>query len=109
MAYDEALAERIRDLLGKRKGITEQKMFGGLAFMHQGNMCCGVIGKNLVLRLGEEGATEALVEAHTRPMDFTGRPTKTMIYVALKGYASDEALEQWVGNALKFVSTLPAK
>lgn len=109
MAYDEALAERIRDVLGKRKGIAEQKMFGGLAFLRQGNMCCGVLGKNLVLRLGEEGAAEALLEAHTRPMDFTGRPMKTMFYVAPEGHASDEALEQWVGDALKIVSTLPAK
>ena len=109
MAYDEALAERVRKVLRRRKGITEQKMFGGLAFLLRGNMCCGVIGKNLVLRLGEEGAAEALVEAHTRPMDFTGRPMKTMIYVAPEGCASDEALERWVGDALEFVSTLPAK
>ena len=109
MAYDEALAGRIRDDLGKRKGMSEQKMFGGLAFLHQGNMCCGVIKKNLVLRLGEEGATEALLDAHTRLIDFTGRPMKTMIYVAPEGYASGEALERWVGNALEFVSTLPAK
>ena len=109
MAYDETLAERIREVLRRRKGITEQKMFGGLAFLRRGNMCCGVITKNLVLRLGKEGAAEALIEAHTRPMDFTGRPMKTIIYVAPEGYASDEALERRVGDALKFASTLPAK
>ena len=109
MAYGGTLAERVRKVLRRRKGITERKMFGGLAFLLRGNMCCGALGKNLVLRLGEEGAADALVEAYTRLMDFTGRPMKTMIYVAPEGYASDEALRTWVTQALKFASSLPAK
>ena len=109
MAFSEALANRVREALGKRKGITERKMFGGLAFLLNGNMCCGVMKDQLMLRLGESGAAEALAEPHTRPMDFTGRPMKNMVYVEPAGLASEEALRKWVGQAVAFASTLPAK
>jgi TfoX/Sxy family transcriptional regulator of competence genes len=109
MAFSEALADRVRDALGKRKGITERKMFGGLAFLLNGNMCCGVMGDQLMLRLGESGAVEALAEPHTLPMDFTGRPMKNMVYVEPAGLASEEALRRWVGQAVAFASSLPAK
>jgi TfoX/Sxy family transcriptional regulator of competence genes len=109
MAYSETLAQRIREALGKRKGVTERKMFGGLAFLVNGNMCCGVNGDRLMLRLGEEGAAEALGGPHVRPMDFTGKPMKSMVYVEPAGVASDEALRKWVGQAAAFASSLPAK
>ncbi|HEX6864385.1 MAG TPA: TfoX/Sxy family protein [Thermoanaerobaculia bacterium] len=109
MAFSEALANRVREALGKRKGITERKMFGGLAFLLNGNMCCGVMKDQLMLRLGESGAAEALAEPHTRPMDFTGRPMKNMIYVEPAGLVSEEALRKWVGQAVAFASSLPAK
>src|SRR4026209_231485 len=99
MAFSEALAQRVREALGKRKGISERKMFGGLAFLLNGNMCCGVMGDLLMLRLGESGATEALAEPHVRPMDFTGRPMKNMVYVDPPGLASEEALRKWVRQA----------
>jgi TfoX/Sxy family transcriptional regulator of competence genes len=109
MAYDETLAERIRAILAARDDVREQKMFGGIAFMVAGNMCCGVIRDDLMVRLGEERADAALDEPHTRPMDFTGRPMKNLIYVGPVGTADDAALRGWIDRALAFVDTLPAK
>jgi hypothetical protein len=74
--YDEGLPVRIRDELAARDDVNERRMLGGLTFMVGGPMCCGVLDGRLVLRLGEEGAREALSEPFTHPMDFTGRPTK---------------------------------
>lgn len=82
-------------------------MFGGLAFLVDGKMCCGVIGKDLVLRLGEEGTVRALGRAHTREMDFTGRSLKTMVYVAPGGYRRETDLRRWVGRAIEYVRSLP--
>ena len=76
MAYDETVADRVRRRLAKHPGLSERKMFGGLALMLNGNMCCGVIGTDLVLRLGDKEAARALAEPYTRPMDFTGKPVK---------------------------------
>jgi hypothetical protein len=75
MAFDVAVAVRMRKALARRKGVTERRMFGGLAFLLEGNMCCGVLGDRLVLRLG----AEALREPHTRPLDFTGRAMARMV------------------------------
>lgn len=109
MAYDEEVAERVRETLSPYSGIREQKMFGGLAFMVEGHMCCGVLGSELVLRLGEEGADASLEEAHTRLMDFTGKPMRSMIYVNPAGFETAEALVGWVERAVRFVRTLPPK
>lgn len=109
MSFDEAVAQRVRSVLARRKGITERKMFGGLAFLLHGNMCCGVLQDQLVLRLGAEGVSDALREPHTRLMDFTGKPMKTMVYVAPLGFADDGQLAAWVKRALAFASSLPAK
>jgi TfoX/Sxy family transcriptional regulator of competence genes len=109
VAYDEALADRIRDALADRDDVTERKMFGGLAFMVSGNMCCGVIGSDAMLRLGEEAVDGALDEPHARPMDFTGRPMKNMVYVAPAGLEDDGDLRRWVGRALAFATSLPPK
>jgi TfoX/Sxy family transcriptional regulator of competence genes len=109
MAFDEAVAVHLRKVLARRKGVTERKMFGGLAFLLDGNMCCGVLGDRIVLRLGAEGAAEALREPHTRPMDFTGRSMASMVYVMSEGYATEPALRGWVRKAVAFASSLPAK
>jgi TfoX/Sxy family transcriptional regulator of competence genes len=109
MAYDEGLADRIRDALAARDDVTERKMFGGLAFMVAGNMCCGVIGSEAMLRLGEDGADAALDEPHTRPMDFTGRPMKAMVYVGRAGLEDGAALNGWVQRAVAFAESLPPK
>lgn len=109
MAYDEPLAERIQALIGKRRGVSEKRMFGGLAFMLNGNMCCGVVNDRVMLRLGPEGADEALKAPHTEPMDFTGKPMKSMVYLRPEGYEADADLERWVETAMRFAKTLPAR
>lgn len=109
MAYDEQLAERIRGDLADVDGVSERKMFGGIAFLHHGNMVCGITRETLMLRLGAERADAALDEPHTRPMDMTGRPMKGMLLVDPPGFESDEALASWIDRALAFVQTLPSK
>jgi len=109
MAYDEGLADRIRTVLGRKGGVSERKMFGGLCFMVNGNMCCGIVGNDLMLRLTPEAVSAALRQPHTRPMDFTGKPMKAMIYVAAAGLDSDESLETWIQSAERIARTMPAK
>ncbi len=109
MAYDEDVADRLREAMKRRRGITEKKMFGGIAFMANGHMACGVVKDFLCFRLGEEGAAEALGEPHTRPMDFTGKPLKTMIYLDPPGFKKDADLKAWVDRALTFARSLPPK
>ena len=109
MTYDVRLAERIRKTLARRKGITEKKMFGGIAFMLNGNMVCGVVMDDLMVRVGPDHHDEALAQPHARPMDFTGRPMKGFIYVAPAGCKTDAALGKWVDMAASFVSSLPKK
>src|SRR5262249_19703902 len=109
MPYDDQLAQRVRDVLRQRQDVAERKMFGGVAFLVNGNMCCGVNGELLVLRLGPEGAEEALGRPHTRAMDFTGKAIKSMIYVEADGVASDTELRSWVEWALDHAQSLPPK
>jgi len=109
MAYDEDLAARVRSELASRGDVTERKMFGGLAFMVGGNMCCGVTGGDLMLRLGADGADAALDEPHARPMDFTGRPMAGFVFVAAEGTATSSDLQRWVDRAVQFAASLPPK
>jgi TfoX/Sxy family transcriptional regulator of competence genes len=106
MAYDEALADRIRRALGPRPGVDEKKMFGGLAFLLEGKMFCGIVGDDLMVRVGPEGHDDALRRPHVRPMDFTGRPMKGYVYVAPAGCKSDRALADWVDRGARFAATL---
>jgi len=108
MAYDENLADRVRHVLAPEPGRTERKMFGGLAFMLDGHMCCGIVGDELMLRLGIDGAKAALSRPHVRPMDFTGRPSAGMVYVSREGLEG-VALRRWVERAAAFARTLPPK
>jgi hypothetical protein len=109
MAFDEALADRIREVLADVPDLGERLMFGGIAFMVGEHMACGVIGDELAVRLGPEGAATALEGPHVRPMDFTGRPMRTMVLVAPAGVGSDADLARWVGAARAFVRTLPPR
>jgi len=109
MAYDETVAKRVRSALGKTPDVVEKRMFGGIAFMLRGNMCCGVIGDRLMLRVGPGGYEAALVRPHARPMDFTGRPMKGLVYVDPAGFASTGDLEEWIAKAMEFALSLPAK
>jgi TfoX/Sxy family transcriptional regulator of competence genes len=109
MAYDEMLAERIRGVLRGRDGVTEQKMFGGIAFMVGGNMAVGVIRDDLMVRVGPDGHDAALPQSHVRVMDFANKPMRGMVYVGPEGVAADAELERWVGVGADFAATLPPK
>ena len=108
MAYDEDLAERVRGVLPAGAAVTERQMFGGLAFMLGGHMVCGVVRDTLMVRLGPAGADRALDRPHVRPMDFTGRPMKGMVFVeapALRGPAP----RNWIDAAADYARGLPSK
>ena len=109
MAYDENLATRVRTSLGRRRGISEKKMFGGLSFLLDGKMCCGIVGDKLVVRLGEDQSREALDRSYTAPMTFTGRAMKSMVYVLPGGTRNRKALDRWVSLAVDFTRSVPAK
>lgn len=109
MAFDDKLAARIRKRLGKRAGILEKRMFGGIAFLLNGNMCCGVHGTEMIVRLDPEETDKALSERHTRLFDLTGRPMKGWILVEPKGLATDAQLGKWVVVAVKYAASLPPK
>ena len=109
MAFDEQLAERIRAVLHHRPAVTERRMFGGIAFMVGGNMACGVIRDDLMVRVGQDAHEEAIARPHARPMDFVGRPMRGMVYVAPAGVAEDAELARWVEAGAAFAASLPAK
>jgi TfoX/Sxy family transcriptional regulator of competence genes len=108
MAYDETLAARVRTLLASRSDVSERKMFGGLTFLVAGNMCCGVNGDELIVRLDPEREDEALARPHARPMDFTGRPMRGFVMVRPEGLEGDR-LERWVQAAVARAESLPPK
>lgn len=109
MAFDETLAERIRDCLARRKNVESKKMFGGIGFLHDGNMLVGVWKDSLIARVGPEAYEDALLEPHVKEFDITGRPMKGWVLVEPEGVEDDGPLAEWVQQALKFVSNLPAK
>ncbi len=100
MAYDEGLAERLRNILDDHRGVSEKKMFGGLCFLLDGKMCCGIVKDELMVRVAPEQHAEALKEPHARPMDFTGRPMKGFVFVGQGGLDSGRQLEWWVNQGV---------
>lgn len=109
MAFDERFAHRLRGLFPPSIPIAEKRMFGGIAFMVRGHMCAGVVGSDLMLRVGPQAYEECLKLPHARPMDFTGRPMKGFLYVVETGKLQDAELREWLDRGLRFVATLPAK
>ncbi len=111
MAYDEGAAHRIRQALEELQppGFVERKMFGGIGFMVQGNMACGINGNRLIVRVGPERYEDALKGAGTVPFDITGRPMKGWVMIVPDGYESDGDLKNWVQKGVDFALTLPAK
>lgn len=109
MAYDEGLAQRVREALSDRSDVTERKMFGGLCFMLGGNMCCGITTEDLMLRVGPDAYETTLARPHAREMDFTGRALKGMVYVSGAGIEDDGALGELLDIAVGFAGQLPPK
>ncbi|NNE19319.1 MAG: TfoX/Sxy family protein [Myxococcales bacterium] len=109
MPYDEELADRVRGALKRRRGISEKKMFGGLAFFVNGHMACGVIGDELMVRVGPDAYAEALEKPGAREMDFTGRPMQGMVYVRARGLQPAPRLKAWVEQGLSYARSLPPK
>jgi len=108
MAYDQDLADRVRAVIPRGADVTERKMFGGLAFLLDGHMFAGIVGNELMVRLGYQAAQQALERDHVREMDFTGRPAKNMIFVEPAGLRGP-ALQSWVTAAADHVRSLPPK
>jgi len=109
MAFDANLAARLRDALTGTGGVTEKSMFGGKAFLLNGNMLVGVIQNDLVARIGPERFDAAVARRGVRPFDFSGRPMSGWVMVAAEGCSSDATLGEWVDEALDYVRTLPKK
>ena len=109
MAYDEALASRVRETLGYNPEISERQMFGGIAFMLSGNMAVGVSKDDLMVRIDPDDHDEALTQAGVRVFDMTGRPMKGWILVGPEATEDDAELQKWVGAGLDFAGSLPPK
>lgn len=109
MAFDEGVAQRVREALSEQHAIGERHMFGGLAFLQRGHMIIGVVKDVLMARVGAGAYTAALAEPHVREMDFTGRPLAGFVYVDPAGFETDDQLQRWVGRCIAFGATLPAK
>jgi len=109
MPFDESLAKRVSSLLSGEHSLKEKRMFGGLAFMVNGHMCCGIVSEDLVVRVGADAYSAALSRPHARPMDFTGRPMRGFVYVGPRGYHSASMLSSWIHRGLRFVLSLPPK
>ena len=109
MPYSEPLADRVRHVFGHRRGRTEKKMFGGVGFLLNGNMCVGVWQTSLIVRVGLDAYEEALAQPHVREFDITGRPMAGWVLVEADGLDDDVCLRQWIKRAEAFVGSLPAK
>ena len=109
MAYDEGMATQMREDLGAPAGLSERRMFGGLCFLLDGNMAFGIVGSELMVRVGKDGYDDALAQPHAREMDFTGRVSKGMVYVAEDGLGEDEDLDAWLDRGAAFAGSLPPK
>ncbi len=107
--YSKSLSARIRQSLGRRTGIEEKKMFGGIGFLLHGNMCVGVWQNSLIVRLGPENGPAALSEPFVKPFDVTGRPMKGWAMVEPEGLDTEDQLDAWIQRSIEFVATLPAK
>ena len=110
MAFDEELADRIRETLAESDvPLDERRMFGGLAFMVRGHMTVGIVGEELMVRVGKDAYDAAVAQPHARPMDLTGKPMAGFVFVAPPGVDDDADLRDWVHRGLDFTGSLPPK
>ena len=109
MAYDLLLQRRIQRAVTDREDISEKQMFGGVAFLLDGKMFCGIVKDDLMVRVGPERHEKALGEPYVRPMDFSGRSMKGYVYVGPGGSKTDKMVERWVKRGLEFAATIEGK
>ncbi len=109
MAYDESLAYRVRYLLADQPAMVEKKMFGGVGFILDGNMACGVNKDDLIVRVGLDNYPQAVIQPHARPLDITGRPMNGWVMIDPDGVINDQDLQHWVSLGVDFARTLPPK
>jgi TfoX/Sxy family transcriptional regulator of competence genes len=108
VAYNEELAGRIRAALADRTDVEEKKMFGGLSFMVGGQMCCGVLKNDLVVRIEPADFDDLVAQPRVRPFDFSGRPMQGMVYVDNEALADPEVLRTWVQRGTAYIAAHPA-
>jgi TfoX/Sxy family transcriptional regulator of competence genes len=109
MAYNQRLASRVRGILKGRKQITEKEQFGGIGFLVRGNMACGVLGEDLLVRVGPAGHEAAIANRHARPFALTGKPSRGWVLVEPSGLRTEPGLRRWVELGLRFAQSLPSK
>ncbi len=109
MPYSEELAERMRAIIGPRDGVSERKMFGGIAWLVNGNMAIGTLGEDMMVRLAHDDADAALAEPHVGPMEFTGRPMRGFLTVRSAGIGEDADLARWIDAGAAYAASLPPK
>ena len=109
MAYDLDLADRIRARIGEHPALVEKEMFGGIAFMIGGNMAVGVVGEELMVRVGKDAHDEAVARPGARTMAFTSRPMLGWISVSPEGFRDDTSMGRWVDQGVAFAESLPPK
>jgi len=109
MVYDEELVQRVREILSENMGCEEKKMFGGIGFFLQGNMACGVIREDLIVRVGDVNYTESLLQPDVELFDMTGRAMTGWVVVKEPGYRKDSNLRDWVDLGVGYSLTLPPK
>ena len=109
MAYNPEIEARVRKFVSRWKNTSHKKMFGGVCHLMNGNMFCGVLQDNVILRLGETAAGQALAQPHVRPFDITGRPMKVWVMVESEGFTTDDQLRGWLEQAANVVKSMPPK
>ena len=109
MAFDQLLAERIRELLADEAGVSEKNMFGGLAFILHGNMAVGVSGDELMARVGAEAMDDMLELDGVKPFEKTGRRMNGWVLVEPPSTAEDDDLAAWIAKGISIAAALPPK
>ncbi len=109
MAYDHALADRIRAALKDRSDVAERQMFGGIAFLVGGNMAVGVSGNELMVRVGADAHDEAVARPGARVSAMSGRPMSGWVLVGHDGFRTDDEFASWVARGVGHAESLPPK
>lgn len=109
MAYNEDLAERVKNILGEKPGFNMKKMFGGVCYLLNGNMACGVLNNDLIVRVGPQNYDKFLKLPGIKKFDITGRPMKGWVMVSFADEKSRKDIKKWVERGVAFAAGLPAK